>query len=144
MAELDFSIGIGFILGIVFSLGVDILKEILVKKYIYRKEKKETKTQIKEDLKANITTLFTMWENHKISYIIYEDFKEDLKIQLKEIVTFYTTSAKDLEEALIIKIRKNSSEFLELVNTSEPNWFEIIKTEGDKLCNEYREIVQDL
>lgn len=144
MAELDFSIGIGVILGIFFSLVVDLLKEILVKKYTYRKEKKETKTQIKEDLKAHITILFTMWENHKISCIIYEDFKEDLKTQLKEIINFYTIRAMDLEKPLIIKIRKTSSEFLELVNTSEPNWFEIIKTEGDKLCNEYRGIVQDL
>ncbi len=142
MAELDFSIGI--LLGIFLSLGVDILKEILVKKYTFRKEKKETKIQIKEDLKAYITTLFEMWENHKISCIIYKDFKEDLKIQLMEIINFYTISAKDLKKALIIKIRKTSSEFLELVNTSEPDWFEIIKTEGDKLCNKYREIVQDL
>ena len=142
MAELDFSLGV--VLGIFLSLGVDLLKEILVKKYIFWKGKKETKIQIKEDLKAFITTLFTMRENHKASCIIYKDFKEDLKTQLKEIINFYTISAKDLEKALIIKIRKASSEFLELVNTSEPNWFEIIKTEGDKLCNECREIVQNL
>lgn len=116
----------------------------MVKKYTFWKGKKKTKIQIKEDLKVYITTLFEMWENHKASCIIYKDFKEDLKTQLKEIINFYTISAKDLEKALIIKIRKTSSEFLELVNTSEPNWFEIIKTEGDKLCNECREIVQDL
>lgn len=142
MAELDLILGV--VIGIFLSLGVDLLKEILVKKYTFWKGKKETKIQIKEDLKAFITMLFEMWENYKISCIIYKDFKEDLKTQLKEIINFYTISAKDLEKALIIKIRKTSSEFLELVNTSEPNWFEVIKTEGDKLCNEYREIVQDL
>jgi len=142
MAELDLILGV--VIGIFLSLGVDLLKEILVKKYTFWKGKKETKIQIKEDLKAFITMLFEMWENYKISCIIYKDFKEDLKTQLKEIINFYTRRAKDLEKALIIKIRKTSSEFLELVNTSEPNWFEVIKTEGDKLCNEYREIVQDL
>ncbi len=44
---------------------------------------------------------------------------------------------KNIEKCKQIYIRKTSSKFLELVNTSEPNWLEIIKTEGDKLCNEY-------
>ncbi len=142
MAELDLILGV--VIGIFLSLGVDLLKEILVKKYTFWRGKKETKIQIKEDLKAFITMLFEMWENYKISCIIYKDFKEDLKTQLKEIIDFYTRRAKDLEKVLIIKIRKTSLEFLELANTSEPNWFEIIKPEGEKLCNEYREIVQDL
>ncbi len=85
-----------------------------------------------------------MWDNHKSCYIIYPNFRDDLKTQIREIIDFYTASAKDLNPDLIKKVRKICSEFLNLINSSDSNWFQTIQNDGDNLCNKFRDITQNL
>jgi hypothetical protein len=96
---------------------------------------------VREDLKAYIKSLLVTWENYKISESMHKEFKKDLEDQIREIVDFYTASAKDLDNDLVDELRKTCSKFLTLVeitaDMSDKNWFEKVRKEGDKLCEEF-------
>jgi hypothetical protein len=144
-------LSLGLIIGIILSLVVDILKEIIIKEYNIRKEKNlkrtEREEEIEEDLKSHIAIIHTIWDNYANCTIIHPNIKEDIEIEINEIIEFYTNNSKDLKDDLIKKLRKLCIQFLKLTNKKPPSsveWFEAIKEDGKKLCEKLKKIQNEL
>jgi len=137
----------GILIGILLSLIVDVVKEILIKKYNTRLDESLRIRNVKEDIKAYIKSLCVTWENYKISESMHKEFRRDMEQQIREIVDFYTASAKDLDNALVAELREICSKFITLVETpseiDDNAWFKKVEKDGDELCEEFNKIVQD-
>ena len=137
----------GIIIGITLSVVVYVAREIVVREYNTRKDESLRIKSVREDLKAYIKSLCATWENYKISESMHKEFRRDLEDQIREIVDFYTASAKDLDNALVEELRKVCSKFITLIEaTSEIDdhaWFNVVEKDGDKLCEEFNKIVQE-
>jgi len=137
----------GILIGILLSLIVDVVKEILIKKYNTRLDESLRIRNVKEDIKAYIKSLCVTWENYKISESMHKEFRRDMEQQIREIVDFYTASAKDLDNALVAELREICSKVITLVETpseiDDNAWFKKVEKDGDELCEEFNKIVQD-
>ncbi|MEA3281075.1 MAG: hypothetical protein U9Q68_00700 [Euryarchaeota archaeon] len=87
MAYTELSLGI--VIGIILSLVVDVIKEIVVREYNTRKDDSLRIKSIREDLKAYITSLCVIWENYKISESMHKEFRKDMEYQIREIIDYY-------------------------------------------------------
>ena len=138
-------LSLGIVIGIILSLVVDVIKEIVVREYNTRKDDSLRIKSIREDLKAYITSLCVIWENYKISESMHKEFRKDMEYQIREIIDYYTASARDLDNALVGELRKVCSKFITLIETTseidDDLWFEEVEKDGDKLCEEFERIV---
>lgn len=145
MAYTELSLGI--VIGITLSLLVDVVKEIVVREYNTGKDESLRIKSVREDLKALIKSLCTSWENYKISESMHKEFRKDIELQIREILNFYTASAKDLDDALVGELRKVCSKFINLIETTseidDNAWFNEVEINVDKLCEEFNKIIQE-
>ncbi len=140
-------LSLGIIIGITLSLVIDVIKEIVVREYSSRKDESSRIKNVREDLKAYITSLCVTWENYKLSESMHKEFRKDMEHQTREIVDFYTASAKDLDKPLVNELRKVCSKFITLIETTaeinDNAWFKKVEKDGNKLCEEFNKIVQE-
>ncbi len=146
MANTELSFGI--IIGIVLSLVVSVAKEIIIGEYNTIKDNSLRIKNIRQDLKADIKTLCAIWENYKISESMHKEFRKDMEEQTRRIIEVYTAFAKDLDTVLIKEVRKICSKFIILIEkmpieSDDNTWFEEIRKDGDRLCNEFDKIIKD-
>ena len=137
----------GILIGIALTLLVGVVKEIVVGEYNTRKNESLRIKSVREDLKVLIKSLCVTWENYKISESMHKEFRKDMELQIREILNFYTASAKDLDDALVEELRKVCSKFITLIETTseidDNAWFNEVENDGDKLCEEFDKIVQE-
>ncbi|RZN35265.1 MAG: hypothetical protein EF813_09085 [Methanosarcinales archaeon] len=78
---------------------------------------------------------------------MHKEFRRDMEGQTRRIIEVYTAFAKDLDAVLVDDLREVCSKFMKLIETTseigDNVWFKEMEREGDKLCEEFDEIVND-
>ncbi|MCD4766547.1 MAG: hypothetical protein K8R34_08555 [Methanosarcinales archaeon] len=145
---MDFlSILFGIVLGFILPVAKDATNVIFKKEYELWIEKRLKSKSIRTDIAESIAFFCTYWEDHQSTDMELGDFRENIVNQINEIQEKYRVGAKYLDRKFISHIREVCNNFLAIAAQSpefeDGEWFSQIKEEGDQLCREFYNILQE-